>query len=438
MHLRGMSRLFGAIVILFALFATSVRAQQPETTETFVYGVNATTPGEVFANLSPPQVDEIYILANQLSVLSPKRTMLLFWPLTNRYQAQWSALNEPLDGVLEVMQDGRLINTVNISTYTVHYVIAGSTQGELFIDQDAQDADDRYYIDLANYNQAINTFRRERLRWLTEAREALIAGEEIQLRAEPERPATFTTLSVGLHQGFPLLLEAGEYRIQMRSFEGEVFPGSQRIVHVFESRQTALGFEVIPEARWTRPDQVNGASEAILAEPGSVIYLSPRLVHQYPALAMERLRDPQFSGETDGQWNWLPDFAQIDIPHDVIEIVRRNDVVERVSLDAYSVRFAFDRDLGYEILPYDEETPRLTPNIDFSGYRIQLEDGMDSFSIRLGPEAALPYQGIERQVWVIPADLSPFLIPAGIILITFLVTVWLLYRRVVRQARSGA
>ena len=95
----------GALLLL--LIPSSVPAQQLEAAVTFVYGVNTTLPGEVFASLSPPQIDEIYILANSVTVLSPKQTELLFWPLTQRYRANWTELNEPLDGVLEILADER-------------------------------------------------------------------------------------------------------------------------------------------------------------------------------------------------------------------------------------------------------------------------------------------------------------------------------------------
>lgn len=420
-------RSLAALVALCVLFSSRlVRAQQPELIEAFVYGINATTPGEVFANLSPPQVEDIYILANSVTVLSPKRTNVYFWPSTQRYRGHWETLNEPLDGVLEIIEDGRPVSTVNLTSYTVHYVVAGTTKGELYLGREAVEADAQFLFSREAFLEAMTEFRQARMRWLEESRTAQIAGKPVPIREEPKRPPSFTTLSVGLQKGFPLMLEAGSYQIQMRNPEGEIIAGSQRTVHVFESRQTSLGFEVIHEERWTTPEQVSGATDVIPVEPGSIIYLRPRIMHQYPALEIERLRDTQFGDDAEGQWRWLVDSAYIHSPNDVLEIVRRGELIEQISYASYSVRFALDRDSGYEIVPYDAKTPRLTPNVDITGYRIEIPSSIDQFTIRLKGETDLPYDGAVRQVRVLPNDLSIFLIPVAIFIVVFilLLVVW--------------
>ena len=428
-------RLVVVLAAIFVLFLSRrTQAQQPESIEAFVYGINATTPGEVYANLSPPQVDEIYILADRVSMLSPRRTNIYFWPLTQRYQANWSELNEPLDGVLEIVEDNRVVSTVNMTSYTVHYVVAGTTVGELFFAEEAQEADARHHLSQQAHLQAMTEYRQTRLQWLLEARKARQAGEPVRLEEEPQRPESFTTLSVGLQQGFPLILEAGEHQIRMRDGQGEIIAGSERTVHVFESRQTTLGFEVINEELWTTPLQVNDAADVIPAEPSSVIFLRPRLVHEYPALEIERLQDAQFSGEPADNTRWLVDFGYTHSPNDVLEIVRRGKLVEQINYASYSVRYALNQDLGYEIVPYNADTPELTPRVDITGYRLQLPDGIDSFTIRLGPQDNPPLVGTVRLVRVIPQDLSIFLIPVAAIILLIALTVVFLWWRFSKRA----
>ena len=424
------------LVALFVLFfSSSVQAQQPELTETIVYGINATTPGQVFANLSPPQVEDIYILANRVSIISPRLTMVYFWPLTQRYRGHWEELNEPLDGVLEIIQDDHVVSTVNLTTYTVHYAVAGSTKGELYIGREAVEADSQFYFSRESSLQAMAEFRQARLQWLENSRTAQIAGERVPIREEPPRPTTFTTLSVGLQQGFPLNLETGEYQIRMRGAQNEIIPGSHRTVHVFESRQTSLGFEIIPEEHWTIPEQVNDATAVIPAEPGSIIYLTPRLMHEYPALAIERLRDTQFSGAVEDKWHWVTDFDYIHSPHDVLEIIRRGKLVEQITYASYSVRFALDRESGYEILRYDVDTPRLTPNVDIIGYRVEMPRRIDNFTIRLKTETDPPYEGTVRKVRVLPEDLSPFILPVAVIFAAFVLSLLVIWQRLFKRSR---
>ena len=294
--------------------------------------------------------------------------------------------------------------------YTVHYVIAGSTRGELFVDEAARDAEVNVHQAQLAYLEAMRVYRQERLSWLEAARVARRAGEPIPQVAEPLRPARFTTFSVGLQRGFPLLLEAGDYQIRMRGADGAIIAGSQRTLHVFAARQTALGFEVIPEEQWTSPEQVNDAKEVIIAEPGSVIYLKPRLVQEYPALAVERLRDNQFSGDVVYEWRWLPDASQADSFADVLEVIRHGQVVERIDHAPYTVRYGLNKELAYEILPYDANNRALTPRVDFAGYRLQLPPGSGNFTIRLGLPDSSEYAGNVRRVWVLPADLLLYVI----------------------------
>ena len=423
---------------LFAiLLSSTVQGQQPELTEAFVYGINATTPGEVFANLSPPQVEDIYILANRANVLSPKLTNVYFWPLTQRYRGHWETLNKPLDGVLEIVEDGHVISTVNLASYTVHYVAAGTTEGELYIGGEALEADALFSFSREASLQAMMEFRQARMRWLEESRLAQIAGEPVPIREEPKRPSSFTTLSVGLQKGFPLMLEAGSYQIRMRDPEGKIITDSERTVHVFESRQTSLGFEVIHEDRLAAPEQVNDASDIIPAEPGSTIYLRPHISHQYPAQEIEYLRDTQFNGDAKNRWLWLVDSGYIHSTNDVLEIVRWGKLEDQISYAPYSVRLTLDRESGYEIVPYDEKTPRLTPRVDISGYRIELPPNIDQFTIRLKTETDLPYDGAVRQVRVLPNDLSVFLFPVTIFFVVLALSILLIWKRIIPHRKRN-
>lgn len=76
-----------------ALLTASAHAQAPARTEGLVYGVNAATPdGIVVGTLVPREVDTVYLLADRTSVVSPRRTEIYFWPITNRYRAAMGVL----------------------------------------------------------------------------------------------------------------------------------------------------------------------------------------------------------------------------------------------------------------------------------------------------------------------------------------------------------
>ncbi len=52
----------------------------------------------------------------------------------------------------------------------------------------------------------------------------------------------------------------------MRSADGTIVAGSQRELVVFAPRRVAVGYNVLPETRWTTPEQVNDLSDVIVGE----------------------------------------------------------------------------------------------------------------------------------------------------------------------------
>ena len=85
------------LILLLLLTPYLASAQAPEQTEAFVYGINAAVPEAVVGTFAPPVVDHIFLLTGQTSILSPRRTMIYYWPITNEYRASWSRRTMPVD-----------------------------------------------------------------------------------------------------------------------------------------------------------------------------------------------------------------------------------------------------------------------------------------------------------------------------------------------------
>ena len=111
---------------------------------------------------------------------------------------------------------------------------------------------------------AVWAYEEARQAWLAAAREAQSQGvEPDDLPREPNQPAPLNTFSTGLNSGFPVKLEPGNYRIRTRAADGTIVPESERRLVVFSPRRTAVGYEVIPENRWTFPEESNDLEGAI-------------------------------------------------------------------------------------------------------------------------------------------------------------------------------
>lgn len=405
------SRFRFLILSFLLLIPVLVFAQAPEQTEAFVYGINAAMPGAVIGTFAPPIVGEIYVMADDTSILSPRRTRVYYWPITNEYRAAWSQLNEQVDGVLEVLQGRQVVATYEQVPYTIHFSTGeGAAKPQLFIGDEAFKANDRFLSEQMAYRQATEDYQLAREEWLEAARQAQAQGKDAtDLPPSPIAPKPFNTFSTGLNSGYPVDLEEGTYQIQTRLEDGTILPESKRDLVVFAPRRTAVGYEVVPEARWTFPEELNDLSDAILGEDQSVLYLKPHIVREYPAIAYERLQDPQSASDASrSEWTWV---SGETLDEGILEIVQNGEVERRIRRESYFVKQVPGKEFGYEIFPYDPNNPDLTPRVDFTGYRVKLSADQPAYEVRLRSLDDELLLGSDREVRVVqPVSLPALLL----------------------------
>ena len=398
------------ILLLLVLTPTTVLAQETDRQDTFVYGINAGIPDAVIGTFAPPIVDTIYFLSTETSILSPRITSVYYWPITNDYRASWNRLNEVVDGELEILRGLQVIETVEQTTYTIHFRRGqgSSARPDLFIGSEAITEHESFEAQQLAYQEAVFAYEESRQLWLETARELQREGvPPEQFPPGPLRPAPINTYSTGLNEGFPVKLEEGEYRIRTRTPEGDIVPGSERRLVVFSPRRTAVGYEVIPEQRWTFPEESNDWDGAILGAPNTVVYLKPFVTREYPAIPYARLQDPQDASVAQaGEWTWV---AGEPIEDAVLEHVSGSRILEHTSMQPFYVRQTPDAEFGYAILEYDSNTPELTPRVDFVGYRVPLTSDNNNFTVRLRTPDNSVMAGSDRAVRV-TAGISPILL----------------------------
>lgn len=391
----------GLLLLLLLASPLSVLAQETEHHEAFVYGINASTPNGFIGTFAPPAVDSIYLLAGETSIISPRITKIYFWPLTDEYRASWSTLNEPVDGSLEIRRGLQQMATVEQTTYTIQYHVdgKGSSEQTLFIGEEAVAAHAQFEEDQNGYQDAVLAYKEAQKEWLAINR----AGQPQKTLDDsnnpaPEEPAPLTTLSNGLNRGFPVNLEAGSYRIRTRQADGSVVPHSERRLIVFAPRRTTVGYELLPEQRWTIPDESNEPESVILGAVDTVVYLKPFFTSEYPAEPYHRLQHPQDRTERQtSEWIWV---KSKPIEDAVLERLNNGDVVEQIPLLPYTVKQTAGIELGYEILPYDSDSPHVTPRVDFVAFRLPFTDDHPNFSIQLKASDGTLLDGSQRAVHV--------------------------------------
>ena len=389
------------IILLIALLQGSgaAQAQTPQKERAFVYGINAAFSTNFTGSFAPASAPTIYLLANQTSIISPRVTEIYFWPITNEYQADWTLVNETVPGKLEILRSGQIFTTVELTKYTIQYTPRGATaDAKLYLGAEAEQTQAQFKAKQDAYQQASGAYLAAQRQWMAAIEDANAkhaAGQNVTVPPEPQPPAPIDTFSNGLNDGFPIKLEPGNYQIQVRSPDGTIVPESRRDLVIFTTRRVAVGYAVVPAARWTTPEQVNDLSDVILGEPGTNLYLEPRVTREYPARAYALLQDPQAHGAETSEWTWISGEPLTD---GQLEIVVGDQIVDRRVLSPYRVKQTSDTALGYEVQTYTPDGNSSHSGPDFTAYPIRLDRDSASYSVRMVSPQGMIMDGSTRLV----------------------------------------
>lgn len=397
-----MSRRAAWPLLLLALLLAlggSASAQEPERQRAFVYGVNAAIARTFTGTFSPPSTSTIYLLADQPSIISPRTTEIYFWPITNEYKASWEILNEPVPGTLEISQGGRVVAEGRSMSYTLHYQKVGSeTVATLYTGAEAEAAQERFAAEQKAYQTALSDFYRDQQAWLAamdDVNRRVANGEQVTPPPAPVAPEPISVTSNGLNDGIPVRLAAGSYQIRLRGPDGAVVPDSTRNLVVFAPRRAAIGYMVVPETRWTTPDQIDDPSAVIVGKANSQLYLVPHEAQEYPARPYALLQNPQRQLGEAADWQWVLGSA---IQGGQLELVAPSGAAERRPLTPYRVQQTPGATLGYEILPFEADPARPNAAPDLVGFPLPVGEAGSSFEIRMVTEQGQILPGSARQV----------------------------------------
>ena len=92
-----------------------------------------------------------------------------------------------------------------------------------------------------------------------------ITSADDVLVSAPDRPAEFVYSSTKVYRGMPVTLSSGNYEIRLRNSKGEIVEDSVKKLVVFQRDRVGVGYTVIPEDKWTTPEQTYNPRTSVLA-----------------------------------------------------------------------------------------------------------------------------------------------------------------------------
>ena len=374
------------LCLLLLVLQGRVWAEVPKYEDQFVYQLRPFDGKGYPETFIPRSEDTFYLLAETNNVVSPRVTVVYFWPLTGRFVASFKQLNEQLEGTLEIFSGKKKIQEIGKSEFVLFF--PKGIMGEVAQLHEGREAYaifkkhektlNDFYNNMSEYNKQMLDYRIQLREYAEQLEKRKNLGEILkqeQVQAgmprqpvQPDRPPFDLT---GLQYDYVINLPTGDYHIRFRAPDGTIVEGSEKKLVVFSKRRVeGVGYEIIPGNRWTNRESSNDPSESIYGSGNNTLYMRAFMEEEYNDLFYNKLRDPQNRGNPQ-RWKWVHTEPLLE---EILAIDRNEKAQERIKRSAYLVKQLPGARLGYEILPYSSDRfPDQQPA--FEGFKVEFSEG---------------------------------------------------------------
>lgn len=400
----------GLLVFLF-VGVPSISAETPALEKQLVYALEVYDGVGYASNFAPANEETIYLLADHSNAFSPRNTMVYYWAITRSYKADWDELNEPVESAtLEILQGETVVQELPPTVFSVVLPEGhGSRKSYLLWGADAElgypsflEEFREYYVQVRNYQNAYQEYQNAYDKY----QDALLDETVVEKPTAPVRPvepAPFLKVVIPPSFGFQVNLPEGVYRIRLKDLDGLTIPDSEKKLVVFSHRRTGIGYKIIPESRWTKPERSDDPQQTIYVMGGSnaAIYLQPFFEAEYNEAYYRGLLDTQdHSGATD-RWAWahMEPFFRATMTMSSENGAGESEMIGEKPF--YVIQMPGPR-LGYQVVEYDPETmggQRPT----FVGFEVGLERDDWKVTIGLVDQDGVVVEGSAREIRWVPA-----------------------------------
>lgn len=343
---------------------------------TFVWGGEVSTGQSYVSVFSPPQVEQLYLLANQTSLLVGRFTEVYYWPIDREYKADWQTLNSRAEGTLEILtSDGELVESVSEQPYILtndQMTLGNATR--LYLGGEALEVYRAYEAERDAFLAATAEYDRQMLEYLKQ----LAENPDDPTLELPRQPEGFGKVLSPPTPAFPVNVTPGEYVLQFRDASGRVVQESRRLLTAVEPRREGIGYIIFPEDRWTRGEQADDVRDVVYyrAEE-TTLYFQPYITQEFNEREYRRISEPQDRSASADRWFWAYDKPIDDL---VVKVFVDSRPVEELASESFSVQQLPGRRLGYEIVRADSET---RAQADFVAYAFAPLAGEEGYTIQL-------------------------------------------------------
>ncbi|MQY77259.1 MAG: hypothetical protein GH155_06475 [Spirochaeta sp.] len=409
-----MKRVF--IFFFIFIFIGLAGADVPVRQEQFIYSIMAFNGKDYSGTFCGENSDSIYLIAEQDNFITVRKTLVYYWPITEDWKTDTSALNYPFEGTLELTEKGGESRIINPERYTFYNV-----QGEYKMNWEVATGDEaekawQHYQDLVNeYWQITSQYQQEKMTFemimneltkkITELRNAGADVTELveklktlKMPEPPQPPDDYIVPPSPVQSAFILNLPKSEYSIRFVNEDGAVMEGSEKRLVVFEKRRAeGIGFEVIPGDKWTRPVELKTPASVLYVDGTTNLYLRPFFQDEFNDLYYQKM----IKNDTKGNprlMNWV---RIQQVPGARIELSENSHASEVILEEPFYVEQTKGSALGYKIIPFDPEGAHKDREPSLIAFKVPVNRERSLIKFKLLDKSGLNMAGSSRQVRVI-------------------------------------
>lgn len=413
----------------------------PKKEKQFVYGLSPWTGKDYSGTFAPEQAKTIYFIADEISIVNSLRSEVYYWPITQEYMADWFGYKEEVAGKLEIYKAGEskpmvFEKTAYCYSYPNGYdggvvLMTGVAAYEEFARfnkayEDFYAASTQYYEDRAEWDKTMDKMIKQVQKTGKPYKQSEIPLPPV----EPEPPKLFTTEPV---IAFLVKLPAGNYRMRLVGDDGKVVKGSEKKLKVFAPRRQGVGYEIIPESRWTSSFASDDSTQVIYSDGKRTFYLKGFYELEYNLFDYSRmisLHKPLEGLGTKSTWIWA---HTSEVPDTKLQLLKNGKVIDTLEMKPFYVEQTEGYSLGYKIVDFDPTKPENQySEPSFYAFKVDVEAKGGDYRIRLVDKDNNVIAGSERQIRSVRTSKIPlYTIPVLPLIAGVLVFFW-------RRSLSGS
>ena len=405
-----------AVALLLLLCAAALFADVPVREEQFIYSILAFNGKDYAGTFARQEADTIYLVADVDNFITVRNVFVYFWPITQDWKTDTSVLNVPFEGTLELSGREAEPEMLGMTPYT-YYNIRGEYELNWKVAKEAEaEAAWQHYQELMDaYWQSVSDYYEKRAMYeamlnqltitITKMRDegkdvsALIDTlRELKAPPEPQYPTEYIVPPVPVQKAFILNLPVGEYQIRFFTKEGQIMERSERRIVAFEKRRAeAIGLEVIPGDKWTRPVESKTPASVLYIDGSTDLYLRPFYQQEYNDLFYEKMRKNDAKGNPT-----LMKWVRIQqVPKARVEVTGPSSEAQMVLEEPFYVEQVKGAALGSQIVPFDPEGKHKDREPSLQAFHVPISKDQRVIRLRVQDKEGRYLPSGERQIRVI-------------------------------------